>query len=121
MKKLNFTVQVAYLILEKKHMSSIWHKIKSFFSGMSSDSGSASKKFIVTNTVTQRNPQRTSSKKFTITNVAQRATNNRGFSRAQVSRPRKCPRCGTEGCVIKANNNYWECSEGRNGCGYKWK
>jgi len=109
-------------------MATFWERLKNIFSKKQPvvlreeniDSVAPKKKFVVqqSNRINQQQ-----NKKFEVKEVkrVQIAQSNRGFSNGQISRPRKCPFCGTENTFnkmnIKSNNNYWECQK----CGHKWR
>ena len=59
-----------------------------------------------------------SGKKFQIERETEISNGKPGFKIVNATRPRKCPRCNSNGTIVKHNQNSWKCNEAKNGCGF---
>ena len=79
------------------------------------------KKFEIIGEVNIFSGQR-SGKKFEIVNESNTNGSRGPFIVTGSSRPQKCPYCQSRGTIRKSTESgyNWECSPGKEGCGYKW-
>ena len=91
-------------------LSNIWNSIVGFFSEEEKET---------TETYTPPAVRPRSTKKFQITNERNFHVQNEKFSIVNSSRPRSCPRCNSQGTIIK-DGNKWKCDAAKSGCEYRW-